>query len=77
MASPDKRNPMKLSQWNQERHQYWEEVRRKVTAPETVPNGLLCDICGGSMFDTGQTEGRPVRMRVKCIGCGLLDYRLE
>ena len=78
MATPDPKNPQGLNEWNAERAEYWALVRRRITEPQAVWNGLYCPACAGKLYDTGRTDGgRPARMRVGCQACSFTGERLE
>jgi hypothetical protein len=64
-----------LDDWNAARRQYWADTREAVLHPELFANGLMCPMCGRSMYDTNMVVSvSPTIMRVKCHGCG---YRAE
>jgi len=65
-----------LSEWNSRKEQELSDMARRVQHPEDYPNGLVCDSCGGELYDTLQ-QMSPGRMRVKCRGCGFKGERQE
>lgn len=71
---------IELDKWNEERRQYWSDVRARVLHPELFPNGLICPGCGGSLYDTGaQVSLAPSVLKVKCmnLSCNWKGERYE
>jgi hypothetical protein len=69
-----------FDQWNCEQQDAWDAKLRKVQHPEEFPNGLICPVDGGRLYDTGQMFiGPPNRLRVKCMNadCKFRGERLE
>lgn len=68
-----------LTQWNNEREQYWVAVRERVQHPELFINGLKCPKClNGDLYDTGRVLSTgPTMLQVKCGSCNAKDKRYE
>jgi hypothetical protein len=73
---PEGTEEVKLADWNAQRRAFWEDAKARHMYPELFPNGLLCDACGGKLFDTMQTMSEsPIIYRVKCLNCGQRSER--
>lgn len=69
-----------LDQWNCDQQTNWDAILRRGQHPEEFPNGLICPLDGGKLYDTGQMfMGPPNRLRVKCMNpdCKFRGERLE
>lgn len=81
MAKPAECVP--LDQWNCEQQTAWEARKRQFSHPGEFPNGLICPLDGGRLYDTGQkflpTLSSPAKLRVKCMNpdCKFRGERLE
>lgn len=67
-----------LESWNTYRREYWEAAADRFQHPEKYINGLVCQKCGGYLYDTlQQTKSSPTMLRVKCQLCDFKGDRYE
>ena len=80
LTSPILSSPRSLDQWNCEQQAIWDERVDKIQHPERYPNGLICPLDGGKLYDTMQKYlGPPPLWRVKCMNpdCTFVGKRIE